>query len=188
MRLCVVGNGPSAPKHAESIDKCDVVVRVNSWPCDTAGRKWTVWASAFYPSIGQFAMGMHKLSPRIPKVSELWIFGEQPILDGLPLRADVKRDHMPAVRRAELEELLGARPTGGFMAVIKALEREPTELCLTGFDPEGGHWWTGGGLEWGGARCAEVHNLLREHSYYADLVAGRECFGLKRPVRVEWWR
>lgn len=187
MKVCVVGNGPSAPRYAEAIDRCDCVVRVNAFPPDKAGKRWDVWASAFYQVINDFSRGCLQTIKAVPKVKELWLLGESPVLDGLPFRPDIKRQHMTAEKRAELERLLGARPTGGFMAVYMAYQLAPAELCLTGFDAVGGHYWTLNGIDWGGARCAEVHNLWREHSYYHDMRQGRGLFGFNPATKVEWW-
>jgi hypothetical protein len=185
VRVCVVGNGPSAPRYAAQIDACDEVIRLNAFPRGAAGRKWTIWASAFYPSIASCALAS-KMIEDIPQLREIWVLGEKPDMAALPIPAE-KRLHIDAAERARMAQLLHARPSCGYMAVDAAYHRAPDTLCLVGFDQPFTHWWQDA-HESGAERCAEVHNIAREHSFYADMVGGRGLGDFRPRTKVEWWQ
>lgn len=53
MKAALVGNGPSAGRYGEEIDRTEFVVRMSNWihyfPDWSAGRKCSAWAGPFYP-------------------------------------------------------------------------------------------------------------------------------------------
>lgn len=140
MKLCVVGNGPSAEDHGAEIDACDFVVRIKAWwahgakdagkRCDAlAHYGWGKWQERPRPFMGEHWITQPVAQMRehpdgwkriefISRIAELrpirWVTGE--------------------MRQAAIK-FLKCHPSTGFIAVLMALAaRSPDELWLYGFD------------------------------------------------------
>jgi hypothetical protein len=149
-RVCIVGNGPSAVEHAERIDReFDVVIRINAFPVGEAGSKWDAWFCTF-SGIGGDYVRENRMDKHPTRPSWIWMPGTLgPEL--IPFEAD-RVDLMPPTRIQQLWRLFNkwtkvpkgrhpqtgkVRPiqcTSGMIVLDMALDMEPSELTLVGFD------------------------------------------------------
>ena len=140
MRVCIVGNGPSAEGHGAEIDACDFVVRIKAFwvygaenvgqRCDAVAtygdwRAWRqqppfsgeYWISQTLKQIEENSVGWERLAfiSRIANLQPLrWL--PQPMWDSL------------------LQQI-GSHPSTGIVAVCMGLAIiQPDELLLYGFD------------------------------------------------------
>lgn len=154
MKLCVVGNGPSAKGKGAEIHACDFVVRMKAWwvyGAEDAGLKCSAWAHFACPQVeAAFARAspaertfttsgetwmthtvaqMVKSETRAP--TNIYVSRLEFVVycaNGRPIRWWT--DHWQAVAR----DRLGSDPSSGFVTVCMAMMRSPKELHLYGFD------------------------------------------------------
>gem|GEM_PF-6088554 len=143
MRVCIVGQGPSANGHAKLIDGCDFVVRIKAyWECgaEDAGDKIDAWAHYGHPIANPAWEG----TP--PKI-EHWVT-HCPGQFADPSEPGGER-HSRAVAHAngqpmriltdtlwwQLRKWLNRHPSTGMVAAAMAIHALPlSELVLVGFD------------------------------------------------------
>jgi len=215
MRMCIVGNGPSAVEYAKEIDTCDFVVRMNSWPVGLMGRKWNAWASSFSPwSHMQPEAIRHKLFDAMPKNLRVWVIGKpkskwgyvkyrkgSPTITFSPpgwkplsfpydtIGVKIGRWLSGYLRRKRGGRRAG--PSTGFQTLGHALTKQPSELVLVGFDAiaEGKPGW---GDSWNpmfGPGASVGHNFANEKKEIQHWLKTREFCGRKFPkTRPLWWR
>lgn len=178
MRVCVVGQGPSAHGKGKAIDACDFVVRLRAFwrtAADDAGEK--ISAHAVFDGRGILDVP--------PLACERWfthcpeqVFGAHDV-GRIRLRAFVENARFRVCRMmtdmlwAKLVEYLSAHPSTGMAAASMAIEAFPgCELVLYGFDsttPDRPNYWD--------ARNAKVyevfpHNMLAEKRALAEIGQG----------------
>jgi len=215
MRMVIVGNGPSAVEYAKEIDKCDFVVRMNSWPVGLMGRKWNAWASSFSPwSHMQPEAIRHKLFDIMPKNLVAWVIGKPKSKWGYvrykkgrpkvtfspqgwkPISLSYETIGLTVGRwlSGYLRRMPGGRrvgPSTGFQTLGHALKKGPNELVLVGFDAiaEGKPGW---GDSWNpmfGPGASVGHNFANEKKCIQHWLKTREFCGTKFPkTRPIWWR
>lgn len=186
MRIAVVGNGPSAQRHAAEWGSADMVVRCNVF---LAGR-CDVWCSHFDPEITAAA----KAAP--DGVKALWLAlspGSARLLRGdydaraaaAWLAAGRPVRQMSDIQWIELSVEAGEkRPSTGLIAVRLALELCPEELLLAGFDATepGRPGWGSPPWDWAAEPGrARPHNFPGEKQALGRLVNSRRFCGV-------WWR
>ena len=143
MRVCIVGQGPSANGQGELIDGCDFVVRIKAyWECGAtdAGEKINAWAHYGHPIVNP----AWKNAP--PKV-EHWITHcpgqfatpEEPGPERYRLavaHADGRLMRiLPDALWWRLRKWLNRHPSTGMVAASMAMHALPlSEIVLVGFD------------------------------------------------------
>lgn len=147
MRVCIVGNGPSAKGHGTEIDACDIVIRLKAWwrfGAVDAGSKCDVWAHFACPQVQ--AVYENKSTPEeMQRTTD----GEHWMLHTVEQMRDPKERVGFLVRMAALgvlrwvtqscwqraRDYLDRDPSSGMVAAAMAMDvYEPTELALYGFD------------------------------------------------------
>jgi RimJ/RimL family protein N-acetyltransferase len=213
MRMCIVGNGPSAKEYAREIDTCDFVVRLNSWPPNTMGTKWSAWASSFSPWGHMQAEAIrYKLFDVMPKNLRVWCIGtpqkkwgyvslgkgtmrfappgwKPKVLPCERIGVDIGRwtgNHIRSLDRSHKFS-----PSTGFQVLGYALTRRPDELVLVGFDAiaEGKPGW-GDSWNWMFGPAASVrHNYPVQKRCIEQWLKTRTFCGKSFPkTRPLWWR
>lgn len=144
MRVCVVGQGPSAGGKGEIIDACDFVVRIKSfWAYGAldAGARMDAWA--WY---GEWTEHEHKRDEKPTLDCEHWVTHAPKQLsvgfDGWPRVAHIIREAngrclrwLSEAQWGKAREHLGRHPSTGFVVILMVLDRFPDcELVLHGFD------------------------------------------------------
>jgi len=215
MRMCIVGNGPSAREYRKEIDKCDFVVRLNAFPPGKFGRKWNAWASSFSPwSHMQPEAIRYKLFDLMPKNLQVWVIGSPPAKWGYAqYRAGNKSIKLsppgwtPMTFSArnvgvEIGRWTGAyirtvdrsrrfSPSTGFQVLAYALTLQPKELIVVGFDAiaEGQPGW---GDAWNprfGPAASVGHNFPVEKRVMQEWLKTRSFCGRSfRRTKPTWWR
>ena len=113
MRVCVVGNGPSANGTADLVDSCDVVVRCGEYwrvGSRTAGSKVDVWCTRREPTEYD------------PVVAVIWHHDCTWLGDGEVFQR---------------ERLGSDQPSNGYIAAMMARHKWPeAQIILVGFDAE----------------------------------------------------
>lgn len=189
MRVCIVGNGPSAEGKGAEIDACDFVVRLRDWQrcaAEHAGSK--ISAHAYY---GPWSEWEHT-----PAQCEHWWTQcpEQIMRQGEA--GQVKWDFFAEYASGhlvrwlmnsqwrELQKHLGADPSTGFVSIAMALwvYPETEELVLYGFDsttPDRPHFFDA--REEGKMGCAYVvhHSIVEEKQAIARI---RDGVWLGKPI------
>lgn len=179
VRICIVGQGPTAEGHGAEIDACDIVVRLkNYWRCgaDNAGGKVDVvahygdgWANP--PKAAGMAEQWFTQTPR-----QLQLKGKE---GELRLRLLVEHLHLGTMRWATEElwckvagYLWGQHPSTGMMAVAMALDLHPDcELVLYGYDsttPDKPNFWDAKQL----TEKKAPHDVLAEKRAIAEILCG----------------
>ena len=187
MKVVVVGCGPSAPQHAETIDACACVIRCGAFPFSWAGNRWHIWASSFtaakcvemaeqgmVPGNGSQPVDLVLVPP-----SQIWCLADHP-----ERRFKLGRKRVLTIGKrlcsGGLKKRLGRAPSEGLQAVTVALERYPgDEIAIVGFDcltPKVPSWTLPGDRKWAGDGG---HNYPGEKK----LLGEWEAEG-----RLEWWR
>lgn len=189
MRVCVVGNGPSAEGRGHEIDACDFVVRVKAWwangavdagqRCDAhAHYGWGRWDDR--PKLH----GEHWFTQTISQVRQnpegwdrLAFFVNRATFEAVRFAPDKLWD--AAFKR------LGKHPSTGFMTVGMAMEIvKPTAIVLYGFDgttPDRPNYDDARGPA--DTKCS--HDQLAEKRAIADLHNGT-WLGQPSTVDLEW--
>ena len=215
MRMCIVGNGPSAKEYAREIDTCDFVVRMNAWPPGMFGKKWDVWASSFSPwSHMQPEAIRYKLFDIMPKNLQTWFIGSPQSKwgyvkykkgsktvtfspPGWKPRAMPCSSIGPDIGRwikSYINTLGNSRrfgPSTGLQVLGYALTRQPDELVLVGFDAtaEGKPGW---GDAWNprfGPAASVGHSFATEKRAIQEWLKTRRFCGRAFPkTRPLWWR
>jgi len=198
VKIAVIGNGPSANGQGKHIDACDMVVRAgqytHAFPRNEAGKKTTAWC---WP-------GFAKMNKYVPQGKmEHWF--------SVPVAWDKKKSRltnarmMAKCRKSKLVEnpmghylalrhaleLLSERrglfpPTTGIIAIQMAMDFQPDQLLLAGFDvtkkdtkechyADGRVWKFGPG-----------HDLLAEKKLLARLQDKGKWLGLEVKTKVTW--
>lgn len=178
MKLCIVGQGPTAKGHGKEIDACDKVVRIKTWwhagATDT-GSKWDVHAhygDGFWDDRPEFH-GEHWWTQTMCQVrrnpagwSRLSFVANRARYEPVRFAPDALWD--AAFAR------LQRHPSTGFMVVAMAMEIvEPSELVLFGFDgttPDEPRMYNdarGGRVD---TKCS--HDLLAEKRAIAEILGG----------------
>jgi hypothetical protein len=192
MRLCIVGQGPTAAGHGKEIDACDLVVRIkNHWRCgaDDTGHKTSV--------VAHYGDGWSN-PPEAVKRAEQW-FTQTPRQLRLKEEEGWRRlqhlvehaRHQPirwatqALWNRVSEYLNGSHPSTGMMAVAMAVELYPDcELVLFGYDsttPDRPNFWDAKQL----AEKKAPHDVLAEKRAIAELLNGM-WLGQPSRATLEW--
>lgn len=150
MKLCIVGQGPSAKGRGREIDACDFVVRMKAfwaYGAEDAGDKISAWAWYGYAGPKGDAVPKEAIASRVPGGTEHWFTHcRQQVIDNLkthPARFDDAIyasggdpfHQLPDDLWGRAEQYLDRHPSTGFVAICMALDRFPdAELVLYGFD------------------------------------------------------
>lgn len=184
MKICVVGNGPSAKGHGAEIDACDFVVRIKAfWDFGAVDTGSKVNAIAWFGAQRK-AWWDRDLSNGVPPCEHWrnWCnkqYEESPlpwmrakaffdyITCGLSVATVSECQWMRAVR------YLDRHPSTGFVAIVMVLDRWPTcKLLLTGFDAT-----IAGRRDYYDARHRKhsdpiIHDMVAEKRAIAELFDG----------------
>ena len=187
MKLCVVGNGPSAEGQGHEIDACEFVVRLKTFwlrGAENAGEKINAWVWAgdglakplqcehwfTHPPRQTKAPGYHKV-----RLDRFWKTAH-----GRPTRQMSDRLHRRAV------DYLRTHPSTGFVAVAMAMERfEPDELVLVGFDsttPDQPNFFDARG----GSTYIAAHDIYLEKQAVLDISHRQRWMGRQTRTRLRW--
>ena len=177
MRICVVGNGPSAEDKGELIDACDFVVRMKQFWAQAAlqtGVRIDAWATCRgkYPN-NQPAPNALWITETVQNISR-YPAPESRLTHLLPCNAQNIRWLCQPEWEA-MSQYLGAPPSTGFVAVYMALQMRPSELLLCGFDALGDTTNT----------PIHPHNFAAEKTALAMLRAA-SWLGAPCNVRLQW--
>lgn len=197
MKLCVVGNGPSAEGKGKEIDACDFVVRMRDfWHCAAVNAGTRINAHSYFgwwdnchedPWKGFEHWFSHCPAQLLGRGENGWralcFVNEraagQPIRWLLNSRWDQMRGYLD-----------GAHPSTGFVTITMALDRfvsRPCELVLYGFDstaPDKPNFFDA--REANKAEPYQVqHEILREKRAIYELRNG-VWLGQKRDVKLTW--
>ncbi|MHC4867290.1 MAG: hypothetical protein ACYTEX_24720 [Planctomycetota bacterium] len=184
MRLCIVGQGPSAEGKYEEIDSCDFVVRIKSfWKhgADRAGRRLDALAS-----YGDWGGWKDAPSWVTGGDHEYWLTQTVLQIKGHPNETAWQRLEfvsqrlklrcmrwLPVDLWRRAEGRLGSHPSTGFVSVCMAMEiKRPDELVLYGFDST-----LPGRPNYGDARHPDPndrhsHDVLEEKRAIAEILRG----------------
>ncbi len=139
MKLCIVGQGPTAEGHGEEIDACDCVVRIKTWwhaGAEDAGSKWDVHAhygDGFWDERPEFH-GEHWFTQPICQVRQNPFGWSRLAHIANHARYEPVRFAPDALWDAAFARI-GRHPSTGFVTVAMAMEIvDPAELVLFGFD------------------------------------------------------
>lgn len=185
-RIAVVGNGPSAEGKGPQIDACDFIVRIKQYwrfGAEGVGEKIDAWA--WYGSAVRDK----------PLAREHWITQsvreferrERTKQSGFTrLRCIAEAAAGGPVRFIQddmvqrLSRYLGAFASTGLRAIAMALERQPGEIVIAGFDA-----LTKDDTDARGDRRPPCHNLLAEKQALCELEVGR-WLGKRCTTRLTW--
>lgn len=193
MRVCVVGNGPSARGHGREIDACDFVVRLKGWwahAAEDAGSKIDAWV--WFGDVQSLPSG------RPHMICQHWYThcpeqtAEQPqrsrmrwevfryFADGLP------QWQLPdGMWKQACDYLHGTHPSVGFIAVHMAMHLlRPESLLLAGFDsttPDAPNY-APARVDW---RRTFGHDFALEKQMFAAIRESR-WMGDPTKTRLEW--
>ncbi len=139
MRVCIVGNGPSAEGHGAEIDACDFVVRIKAWwvfaakdagsRCDAlAHYGWGNWEER--PAFD----GEHWITQTVSQIENHPDGWKR--LQFITYTAELRPIRwLPGPMWDRLVYHIGSHPSTGMVAVAIAMETaRPDELVLCGFD------------------------------------------------------
>lgn len=189
MKLCVVGNGPSAEGKAKEIDACDFVVRIKTWwqcAAENCGEKWDAHVHYGWGTwdLRPRFRGVHWFSQTISQVRQHPQGWER--LSFLANRAPLERIVLlPDTIWDAAFRYLGRHPSTGFVAVCMAIEIcKPNQLVLYGYDSttiERPNYWDAQGepVDYLGKPLRErkgwspPHDQLAEKRAIAEIAEGR---------------
>jgi hypothetical protein len=142
MKVCVVGNGPSAKGKGSVIDACDFVVRIKQY--------WTFGAEGVGDKIDAWAWyGAAVATEKAPVACEHWITQSMYEYAQREWKHDdgaIRLERITSLRRdgvlrfihhnvvCDLSQHLGAFASTGLRAIAMALTTQPDELVIAGFD------------------------------------------------------
>ena len=179
MRVCVVGQGPSAEGMGREIDACDVVVRIKNfweWGAQDSGEKCDVWAqyggidlpSGVAASEHWFTICPHQLESHGKAADLISSFNRNAAGHSIRWLDDE--------RWMQARAYLLSHPTTGFVCVLMALQTWPdAELHVHGFDsmqPDGPNYYDARapvdhkGVVW-------PHDMAGEKRAIAEIYGGR---------------
>ncbi len=184
MKICVVGNGPSAEGHGAEIDACDFVVRLKAyWVFGATDAGSKVDAVAWFGAQRKEWCNLD-VGDDIP-ICEHWRtwcnkqYEESPlewkkaraffayVTCGLPVVSVLECQWMRAIR------YLNRHPSAGFVTITMVLDRWPKcELLLTGFDatiPDRPDYYDARRPATGDL---SVHDMVAEKRAIAELLEG----------------
>jgi hypothetical protein len=198
LRVCVVGNGPSAEGNGEAIDGHDFVVRTSIFPLALrgAGTKLNAWCWNGAPKTCPKRMSVP------PGRYETWLSvhtSYRKLYKQFLRHANrLARKHGPLRVMSErtwiaMRAAVRCHPSTGFAAVAYALEHlRPKTLTLYGFDAtrKGAPGWGDARktIPWRVAKAGHVcgHNLLLEKQLLYRLMKRGEWFGMRCKTKVVW--
>lgn len=187
MKLCIVGQGPSAKGRGREIDACDFVVRMKAYwrvGAEDAGEKIDAWA--WYGHIGSSDRGgvpREDLSC-VPSGIEHW-FTHCPCRLVVSLKTARLPDAMSLSGSDPFHQLsddlwnravrhIGYHPSTGFVAICMGLDRFPNaELVLYGFDStttDKPNFWDARGCD--GDKVKLAHRVDIEKRVIAEIQKG----------------
>lgn len=188
MKVCVVGNGPSAEGRGSEIDACEFVVRIKQY--------WTYGANGTGDKINAWAWyGAAVASANAPMACQHWITQS---VDEYARREHAKRDGFARLKHiisiqptgglrfisgdvvGELSHHLGASPSTGLRAIAMVLAMQPEEIVIAGFDAMDAETDARGDQH-----RPPCHNLRNEKRTLSELENGQ---WLKAPcsTRLTW--
>lgn len=209
MRLCIVGNGPSARGKAAEIDACDFVVRMTGWwksgPGD-CGEKLDAYAwfgaeeQSQIPE--QYALAPYEHWVTLP-LSRCWpphttpkgyphggqwmnVVGQSVLRSVRWVTEDMWQREMAALTLASRTHKPTSPPSTGFTAVDMAIHiYAPGEIVLYGFDAttQSKPGWGDANPEW---KDDGPHDLYQEKVIINRLLTHAEWIGEPCGVRVTW--
>lgn len=204
MRVCVVGNGPSAIEHAADIDACDFVVRMCGWwrsrPGDSGkrldayawfGTQWQMeipdpWRTVSFQH--WFTLPPSRCNPPNSGHCGFW----QNVVDMACLRPTFWIPERQWRREAAYlaveskQDWIETPPSTGFTAIDMALHLfAPDELVLYGFDATvaSARGWGDNNPHWSDNG---PHDLLAEKRLLHRLAMAGEWLGKQRQTKVVW--
>lgn len=209
MKVCVVGQGPSAAGCGGEIDACDFVVRLRSYwtaGAEDAGSK--ISAHAYFgwwggeedptgPDCEQwFTHCPQQLINHLCDDVTKALHGKpEPSQCGLALRRLGFFVKTAGHRRVfvlgddlwhQMRDYLGSHPSTGFVAVAMALSRFPRcRLMLRGFDstmPQRANYWDARQDQ---EHATLAHNMLAEKRALAE-IDDRQWLGFPIHARLDW--
>lgn len=204
MKLCIVGQGPSAKGRGREIDACDFVVRMKAfwaYGAEDAGDKISAWAWYGYAGPKGDAVPKEAIASRVPGGTEHWFThcryqvisnpNSHPArLDNAIFATEGDSFHQLSDdlwRRAE--QNLGYHPSTGFVAICMGLDRFPdAELVLYGFDsttPDRSNYWDARGGLGPGDEPNLPHRVDLEKRAIAEIRDGT-WLGLPTAATLTW--
>lgn len=137
MRVCVVGNGPSAKGHGAEIDACDFVVRIKAWwvyGAEDAGQRCD--------ALAHYGGGARVDHP--PCSGEYWFTRTTERSEWDRVACVINNADLALYRWVtkkvwqKARDCVGSDPSTGFVALSMAMAIfDPSELVLAGFDARG---------------------------------------------------
>ena len=189
MRVCIVGQGPSAEGRGTEIDACDIVVRMKEfWNCGAsdAGEKTDV--VAYYGGSAACAQEYgkeHWMTHNPARLIKLETMGRRRIetfvnwANGRPI-VWLDDDYWQ-----RMHDYLNRDPSTGFVACGMAIRRYPgCRLVLYGFDSttvDRPNYWDAQQL----AKKKVAHCVMAEKLAIAEIFKGR-WLGEKTAVTLNW--
>ena len=196
MKICVVGNGPTAKGKGREIDAADFVVRIKAWwvhGAADAGRRCD--ATAWYGDLCGWDTVPKPLRCQHWFTHALGVKPLQERLRTFSAQAGIQVIRwLPASLFDHARQHLGFYPTTGFVAVVMALAiYSHAELWLYGFDSCGqnepnfddARRTLPRSQQPSGKMLPGCHNHLREKQVFAELLEGT-WLGEKVDVRLKW--
>jgi hypothetical protein len=150
MKVCIVGNGPSAKGRGREIDACDFVVRMKAfwlYGAEDAGEKIDAWAWYGHTGTAGDGVPVKDISSQIPRHIEHWFtrcdqqaawLGDDGQLRVRKAKNVASRDVFHQLTDqlwSRANEYLYYHPSTGFVTLAMALHRWPdAAVVLYGFD------------------------------------------------------